>query len=118
MHNPESVLENEMHKLLGDFEIKTDHLISPRRPDQIKVNNPPLKKLAQLWTLLFQLDHRVKLKEREKKDKYQDLARGFKKVWNVKVTMIPILISALGAVTKGLIQRLEDLEIRGRVETI
>ena len=25
MHNPESVLENEMHKLLWDFEIQTDH---------------------------------------------------------------------------------------------
>ena len=26
MHNPESVLENEMHKLLWDFDIQTDHL--------------------------------------------------------------------------------------------
>ena len=25
MHNPESVLENETHKILCDFEIKTDH---------------------------------------------------------------------------------------------
>ena len=30
MHNPESVLENEIQKLLKDFEIKTDHLISAR----------------------------------------------------------------------------------------
>ena len=34
MHNPESVLENETHKLLWDFAIQTDHLISARRPDQ------------------------------------------------------------------------------------
>ena len=32
-HNPESVLENEIHKLLWDFEIQTDHLISARQPD-------------------------------------------------------------------------------------
>ena len=32
--------------------------------------------------------------------------------------VIPIVIGALGTVTKGLIQGLEDLEIRGRVETI
>ena len=33
MHNPASVLENYTHKLLCDFDIQTDHLISARRPD-------------------------------------------------------------------------------------
>ena len=28
IHNPESFLENEMHKILWDFETQTDHLIS------------------------------------------------------------------------------------------
>ena len=28
MHNPTSVLENDTHKLLWDFDILTDHLIS------------------------------------------------------------------------------------------
>ena len=59
-------------------------------------------------------DHRVKLKEGEKKEKYLDLARELKKLWNMKVTVIPIVIGALGTVTKGLVQGLEDLEIRGR----
>ena len=36
----------------------------------------------------------------------------------MKVTSIPIVIGVLGIVTKALIQGLEDLEIRGRVETI
>ena len=31
--------------------------------------------------------------------------------------MIPIVIDVLGTVTKGLIKRLEDMEIRARVET-
>ena len=31
---------------------------------------------------------------------------------------IPIVIGALGTVTKGLVKGLEDLEIRGRVEAI
>ena len=38
MHNPKSVLENEMLKLLWDFEIQTDHLISARRPDLVIVD--------------------------------------------------------------------------------
>ena len=60
--------------------------------------------------------HRVKLKESEKKDKYFDLAKELKKkLWNMKVTIILIVIDAFGTVTKGLI--LEDLEITRRVET-
>ena len=38
MHNPESVLENEVHKILGDFEIQTNYLISGRRSDLLIVN--------------------------------------------------------------------------------
>ena len=54
----------------------------------------------------------------EKKDKYLDLARELKKIWNMKVTIIPIVIGAFGTITKGLLKGLEDLEIGSRVETI
>ena len=56
-------------------------------------------------------DHRIKLKECEKKDKYRDLARELKKLGNMKVTIIPIVIGAFGTVTKGLLKGLEDLEV-------
>ena len=36
----------------------------------------------------------------------------------MKMTVIPIVISALGTIPKGLVKRLKMLEIRGRVETI
>ena len=49
-------------------------------------------------------DHRIKMKECEKKDKYLDLARELKKLWNMKVTIIPIVIGAFGTVTKGLLK--------------
>ena len=39
MLNAESVLENEMHKILWDFKIQSDHLNSARRPDLVIVNN-------------------------------------------------------------------------------
>ena len=57
-------------------------------------------------------DQRVKLKENEKKDKHLDLTGELKtnKLWNMKVMVIPIVICALGAITKGLIKGLEDLE--------
>ena len=36
----------------------------------------------------------------------------------MKVMVIPIVIGALGTGRKGLVKSLEELEIRGRVETI
>ena len=46
-----------------------------------------------------------------KRDKYLDLARELKKLWNIKVTIIPIVIGAFDTVTKGLLKGLEGLEV-------
>ena len=62
--------------------------------------------------------HRIKLKESEKRDKNVDLAKELEILWNMKVTVIPIVIVVIGTVTKALVQELDDLEIRGRVEDI
>ena len=40
------------------------------------------------------------------------------KLWNVKVMVIPMVISAGGTVFKNVRKRLEELEIRGRTDTI
>ena len=71
------LLENETHKILWDFEIQKEPVISAKRPDLVIVNKKE-REPVKLWTLLF-TDHRVKLKESEKKHKYQDLARELKK---------------------------------------
>ena len=54
------------------------------------------------------IEYRIKLKESEKKDKYLDLARELKNLWNMKVTIIPIVIGAFCTVTKGLLKELEE----------
>ena len=115
MHDPESVLEKETHKLRWDFEIQTDHLISTRRPDLVIVRK---KRSCPIVNFAVLADYRVKLKESENKDKYLDLARELKKLWNMKVTVVAIVICALSTITKGLMQGLKDLEIRGLVETM
>ena len=51
MHNPAPVLENDSHRLLWDFNIQTDHLISARRPDLIIINIKK-RESAKLSTLL------------------------------------------------------------------
>ena len=60
MHNPASVLENDTHKLLRDFEIQTDHLISVRRPDQNKQQKK--KRIYKTVDFAVSADHRIKLK--------------------------------------------------------
>ena len=117
MHNPASVLENDTHKLIWDFDIQTGHLIPAWRPDLIVINYKK-KRTCKIVDFAVPADHRIKLKECEKKDKNLDLARELKNLWNMKVTVIPIMIGAFGTITKGLLKGLEDLEVGGWVETI
>ena len=77
MHNPTSVLQNETHKLLWDFDIQTDHLILTRQPDLIIIKKKK-KRNFKIVDFAVPINHRVKLKENEKKDKYLDLARELK----------------------------------------
>ena len=107
MHNPAFVLENDTHKLLWDFDIQTDHLISARIPDLLIMNKKKI--ICKIVDFAVPADHRIKLKEREKKDKYLNLAWKLKKLRNMKVTIIPIVICAFWTLTKGLIKGLEDL---------
>ena len=73
----ESVLENEMHKLLRDFEIHTDHQISARQPDLIIINKK--KRTCRIVDFAVLAGYRVKLKEHEKRDKYLNFDRELKK---------------------------------------
>ena len=76
------------------------------------------KRNCKIVDFAVRVDHRIKLTECEKKDKYLDLARELKKLWKVQVTIIPIVIGAFGTVTKGSLKGLEDLEVGEQVETI
>ena len=104
-----------------DFDIHTDHLTSARRPDVIIINKKKKKekkRICKIVDFAVLADHRIKLKECEKKDKYLDLARELKNLWNMKVTIVPIAIGAFGTVTKRLLKGLENLKVGGRVEII
>ena len=81
MLNPAPVLENDTHKLLWDFNIRTDHLIPARSPDLIIINKQ--KKIFKIIDFAVPVDHRINLNECEKKGKYLDLARVLKKLWNM-----------------------------------
>ncbi len=93
-----------------------DNLISARRPDLIIINKK--KRTCKIVDFAVPADHRIKLKECEKRNKYLDLASELKKLWNLQVTIIPIVIGAFRTVTNGLLKGREELEVGGRMETI
>ena len=66
----------------------------------------------------IQADHRLRLKESEKRDKYLLLVKELKTQWNMKMTVMPLVIGALGTIPKGQVKGLEDLEIIRQVEII
>ena len=64
-------------------------------------------------------DHKLKIKESEKRDNYWDLARKLKKkLWNMKVTVILFVIGAFGIIPKGLVKGSLGWEIIGQMQTI
>ena len=79
------------------------------RPSKLQTNQPKKKKekerkkIYKIVDFAVPANHRIKLKECEKKDKYLDLARELKKknLWNMMVTIVTILIGAFTTVTKG-----------------
>ena len=71
-HEPVSVLDNGQFTLLWDFTIQTDNEIKARRPDMI------IKDKEQNTCIIIDFavsyDTRIELKEKEKIEKYRDLA--------------------------------------------
>ena len=77
-HKPESVLENEMHKIFWDFERQINHLIAARRLDSYEKKKKKREENLPTSGFCLPVDHGMKIKENEKRDKYLDLSRGLK----------------------------------------
>ena len=58
---------------------------------------------------------RVDDKEVEKIEKYLDLARELKKVWNMKVTVVLLVAGALGTPAKALEKRLKTIGMETKI---
>ena len=57
------------------------------------------------------LEIRIKEKEKDKIEKYQDLGRELQEIWNVKVKIIPLVVGSLGAIPKQFCNRLKQIGI-------
>ena len=92
-----------------DFSIQTNHQLEHKRPDLAEVDKQ--QAVCQIIDVAVPGDARVELKEKEKIDKYQDLAKELKKLWKVKIRVVPNVIGALGTIPTGLVGLLESLGV-------
>ena len=61
----------------------------------------------------------MKIKESETMEKLLDLGRELKEnLWNMILTVIPIVVGAIGTVSKGLEKELKELKISERIMTV
>ena len=97
-HRAKDVVENQKAKLLWDFSIQTDRVIEARRPDITLVD----KEMKATWIIDIAVpgDIRVKEKEKEKIEKYQDIALEIRRMWNTSATVVPIVVGSLGMINK------------------
>ena len=115
-HSLKSVEENEEVKLLWDFTIQTDREIHHRRPDIV------IQKKKAKETIIVDIavpgDSNILQKETQKCEKYQHLAREIQRIWKSRTKVVPVVVGALGSVSKKLVGHLEQLGIKNRTRTM
>ena len=114
-HKPKGCVENEKVKLLWDFVIQCDRDIIARNPDIILIDKE--NKLTKIIDVAIPGDARVVEKEREKIDKYRPLRDEIARLWSMrKVEIIPVVVGALGAVSKQFEAYVEAIGIKMNIE--
>ena len=109
-HIPEGVVQNEAVKIVWDINVQCDNVIQARRPDVIVIHKK--KKEALIVDIAVPADMRIAEKVVEKVEKYQDLKREIKRLWELRCAkVVPVVIGALGSVTKDLECWIENMDI-------
>ena len=113
------VLENDEVKLLWDFSIQTEKRIEHNKPDIVVLDKK--QKLCLIIDVACPFDTRIKKKEQEKIEYYNDLKYEILKCWNKevdKVMILPIVIGALGSVTNNVRKNLDKVDLHLGVDAI
>ena len=116
-HKPEKVLESEECKILWDFPIQTDKTLEHNRPD-ITVIEEKIKKCL-LIDPACPFDTPIEKKEEEKCNNYCNMKYEIARMWRMKdVEVIPVVIGALGTVTKQFEKWMQKLDLEITVEML
>ena len=78
---------------LWDFSIRTDHELGARSPDLLIVNKR--EKSCQIIDVAIPENGRVRKKEDEKVEKYQNLAKEVWKMYDAMTKVIPVVMGGI-----------------------
>ena len=93
-------MENDKVKTLWDMNIQTDKVLEHSKQDIVILDKETRK--CKIIDIACPFDIRMIDKEREKVDRYQDLKWELKRIWNCReARVIPIMIGALGTISRG-----------------
>ena len=114
-HLAQKVIDTPQVKILWDFNIQTDGVLEARRLDIVVTD----KENQETWIIDIAIpgDLRVREKELEKREKYQDLVIEMRRLWKTSVKIVPIVVGALGTIGSAR-SDLETLGINDSTEMI
>lgn len=113
-YTPEPVMENSSHKLYWDTLILTDKTVLHNKPDILWINK--YKKECFIIDIAVPLDQNLQKTATEKIQKYQDLAYGLKRVYQLnKAIVLPFVISANGLIHKDFTRNTELLKLNPKL---
>jgi len=96
--------------------VHTDREVTANRPYIIIKN-----KKEKTWTLIdvaIPADRNVVQKEAEKKLKYKSLYTEIQRTWNLKCTIVPVIIGATGIVMRSLRKNLETVPGKQSIDSL
>ena len=110
-YTPQTILENDTHKIYYDRAILTDRTIHYNRPDitlQDKLN-----KITYLIDIAVPNTHNIQKTITEKISKYAELKEEVTRIWRQeKVYVIPIVLSTTGVIPNHLLHSLKLLNLK------
>ncbi|XP_066930550.1 uncharacterized protein [Clytia hemisphaerica] len=98
-HHPAAGVESKNVIILWDFPINTDRAIKANRTDMVVKDRK--KRTCLLIDMSVPSDRNVSVKMFDELSKYKDLEIEIKKMWNLKTTVVPVIVGALGLVRTG-----------------
>ena len=109
-HAPEDVVENEEVKILWDVMIQCDREIKAKKLDVVVVNKN--ERSCAIIDMAIPGDIRVGEQEKEKIERYQEIKREIKRMWNNRsINIIPVVVGALGSTSKKLKKCIVELGV-------
>ena len=95
----------ESTTILWDFQINTDRTIQANRPDIVIKDYK--SRTCLLIDMTIPTDRNISVKEFDTLSKYKDLQIEIERMWQLKTTVIPVVIGALGMVKKEVLNHLK-----------